>query len=308
MSWLEETHGVQFELVRHFLRRMFDGEWSSSPGQWRSAAIGAFSLLLPAGLLLVREGSLNPQIAFKYQLLAMAADTAGIRAAAMADELALITLLMCVTGLIALLEWQSLFPSGRDYMALASLPVRSRQVFTARFTSVLLFSAVIIAAMNLLPSLIAPMEFGGGWGLGSSYWLYAGAQAVSSGLACFFVFFAILALQGVLLNVMPAGLFARVSVYVQGALAGLFLLAGFYSWSIKEWKPEIIAHHATGASAGPTEAMNLLIEKVRRVGHGFKSFRNYRLRLLLHCGVDWPPRSAVGLRPRPRRRPAQLTA
>jgi len=241
VSWLEETHGAQFELVRHFLRRMFDGEWSSSPGQWRSAAIGAFSLLLPAGLLLVREGSLNPQIAFKYQLLAMAADTAGIRAAAMADELALITLLMCVTGLIALLEWQSLFPSGRDYMALASLPVRSRQVFTARFTSVLLFSAVIIAAMNLLPSLIAPMEFGGGWRLDSSYWLYAGAQALSSGLACFFVFFAILALQGVLLNVMPAGLFARVSVYVQGALAGLFLLAGFYSWSIKEWKPEIIA-------------------------------------------------------------------
>ncbi len=28
MKWLRETHGVQFELVRHFLRRMFDGEWS----------------------------------------------------------------------------------------------------------------------------------------------------------------------------------------------------------------------------------------------------------------------------------------
>jgi len=241
VSWLEETHSVQFELVRHFLRRMFDGEWSSSPGQWRSAAIGAFSLLLPAGLLLVREGSLNAQIAFKYQLLSMAADTAGIRAAAVADELALITLLVCVTGLIALLEWQSLFPSGRDYLALASLPVRSRQVFAARFTSVLLFSAAIIAAMNLLPSLIAPMEFGGGWRLDASYWRQAAAQAMSSGLACFFVFFAILALQGVLLNIMPAGVFARVSVYVQGAVAGMFLLAGFYSWSVKEWKPEIIA-------------------------------------------------------------------
>ena len=34
VNWLESTHGVQFELVRHFLRRMFDGEWSSSPGQW----------------------------------------------------------------------------------------------------------------------------------------------------------------------------------------------------------------------------------------------------------------------------------
>ena len=95
--------------------------------------------------------------------------------------------------------------------------------------------------MNLLPSLIAPVEFGGAWRLDSSYALHAGAQALASGLACFFVFFAILALQGVLLNILPATLFARVSVYVQGGLTGLFLLGGFYSWSIKEWTPETIA-------------------------------------------------------------------
>ena len=239
MNWLDGTHGVQFELVRHFLRRMFDGEWSSSPGQWKSAAIGVFSLFLPAGLLLFREGAADPAYAGKYRLLA-AAGPAGVRAAALADEIALLTLLLSVTGLIALLQWQSLFPSGRDYLALASLPVRPRQVFTARFISVLLFSAGVIGAMNLLPSLIAPMEFGGGWQLDSSYALHAGAQAVASCAACFFIFFAILALQGVLLNVLPARLVARVSVYVQGVLAGLFLLGGFYSWAIKEWKPETI--------------------------------------------------------------------
>jgi hypothetical protein len=48
---------------------------------------------------------------------------------------------------------------------------------------------------------------------------------VASCLACFFVFFAILALQGVLLNVLPANLFARLSVYVQGALGIFGLLA-----------------------------------------------------------------------------------
>lgn len=241
MKWLDETHDRQFELVRHFLRRMFDGEWSSAPGQWRSAAIGALSLLLPAGLLLVREGAMDPRYASKYRLLAMTAGPDGIRSALIADEMALITLLLCVTGLIALLEWQSLFPSGRDYLALASLPIRPGQVFTAKFTSVLLFSAGIIAAMNLLPSLIAPMEFGGEWHLDSSYLFRAGAQALASCLACSFVFFAILGLQGVLLNVLPAKLFTRVSVYAQGGLAGVFLLAGFYSWSIKEWKPDVIA-------------------------------------------------------------------
>jgi transposase len=48
--------------------------------------------------------------------------------------------------------------------------------------------------------------------------------------------------------------------------------------TLAAWRPEILAHQATGASVGPTEAMNLLIEKLRRVGHGFKSLRNYRLR------------------------------
>jgi hypothetical protein len=238
---LEDTHGVQVELIRHFPRRMFDGEWSSAPGQWRSAAIGVFSLLLPSGLLLVREGTPDPNYSSKYRLLAAAGGMEALGAAATADELALLTLVMCVTGLIALLEWQSLFPGGRDYLAMASLPVRSRQIFTARFTSVLLFSVVIIGAMNLMPSLIAPMEFGGAWQMDSSYAMRAGAQALASGLACFFVFFAILALQGVLLNVLPANLLARVSVWVQGGLVGLFLLGGFYSWTIKEWKAETIA-------------------------------------------------------------------
>jgi len=45
--------------------------------------------------------------------------------------------------------------------------------------------------------------------------------------------------------------------------------------SLKHWRTEILAHHLTGASNGPTEAMNLLVKKIKRCGHGFKSFRNY---------------------------------
>ncbi len=40
-------------------------------------------------------------------------------------------------------------------------------------------------------------------------------------------------------------------------------------------------------SNGPTEATNALIKKVTRVGHGFRNFDNYRLRLLLAVGLDW---------------------
>jgi len=57
--------------------------------------------------------------------------------------------------------------------------------------------------------------------------------------------------------------------------------------TIRAWEAEVLAYHTTGRSNGPTEGINLLIKKVKRVGHGFGNFRNYRLRLLLHCGVTW---------------------
>jgi transposase len=69
--------------------------------------------------------------------------------------------------------------------------------------------------------------------------------------------------------------------------------------TVRAWEAEILAFHATGAcSNGPTEAMNLLIKKVKRVGHGFRNFTNYRLRLLLHCGVRWQTHRTARLRGR----------
>lgn len=49
----------------------------------------------------------------------------------------------------------------------------------------------------------------------------------------------------------------------------------------------MLAYHDTGLSNGPSEAMNLLVKKIKRVGHGFRNFDKYRLWLWLHCGVVW---------------------
>jgi transposase len=69
--------------------------------------------------------------------------------------------------------------------------------------------------------------------------------------------------------------------------------------TVRAWQAEILAWHATeGCSNGPTEPVNLLIKKVKRVGHGFRNFANYRLRLLLHCGVRWETHRTARLRGR----------
>lgn len=68
--------------------------------------------------------------------------------------------------------------------------------------------------------------------------------------------------------------------------------------TIRAWQDELLAWHATtGTSNGTTEAINLLIEKTRRLGHGFRNFDNYRLRLLLTCGgINWQTHPVARLR------------
>ena len=47
------------------------------------------------------------------------------------------------------------------------------------------------------------------------------------------------------------------------------------------WRIPILVHHLAGASNGPTESVNLVVKRVQRVAHAFRSFRNYRLQVLL---------------------------
>ena len=70
--------------------------------------------------------------------------------------------------------------------------------------------------------------------------------------------------------------------------------------TLKSWRTEILAHHDTGASNGPTEGLNLCVKQVKRCGHGFKKFEHYRLRVLLHAGgVTWPIEAPSASNPNP---------
>jgi transposase len=61
--------------------------------------------------------------------------------------------------------------------------------------------------------------------------------------------------------------------------------------TLESWRTEILAHHHTGASNGPTEGLNLCVKRVKRCGFGMRRFEHYRLRVLLHAGgVTWPRR------------------
>jgi transposase len=69
--------------------------------------------------------------------------------------------------------------------------------------------------------------------------------------------------------------------------------------TIAAWQDQLLAYFTTGGvSNGPTEAVNLLVKRIKRVGFGFRNFANYRLRLLLHCGITWHTHRTTRIRGR----------
>jgi transposase len=54
--------------------------------------------------------------------------------------------------------------------------------------------------------------------------------------------------------------------------------------TIVRWRDQIVAWHRAFVSNGPTEAVNNLIKRIKRIGFGFRRFAHYRIRVLLYAG------------------------
>jgi hypothetical protein len=50
------------------------------------------------------------------------------------------------------------------------------------------------------------------------------------------------------------------------------------------WKSQIVAWRQAHVTNGPTEAINNLVKRVKRVAFGFRRFDHYRIRALLYAG------------------------
>lgn len=54
--------------------------------------------------------------------------------------------------------------------------------------------------------------------------------------------------------------------------------------TIARWRDQIVAWHRSHVTNGPTEAINNLIKRVKRIAFGMRNFRHYRIRSLLYAG------------------------
>jgi len=231
-KWLQETHGTEFELLRHFLLRFFDSDLITSPGQVTPAVIGGITVFLPWFPVMIAP--LHHKYAYVSSLDSPDAYLRAVRA----DELWLVTLMMSTIGLLTAIKWQSVFPSLRDYRALAALPLRSYQIFQTKFTALLIAATTAILVLNLLPSFLFPMVSGGRWALNSSFVVRAAVHAIACVAGCYFFFFALVALQGILLLLLTLRIFGRVSGAIQAIVVPAMLVLVVLSFSIQ---PKITA-------------------------------------------------------------------
>lgn len=67
--------------------------------------------------------------------------------------------------------------------------------------------------------------------------------------------------------------------------------------TLQKWFDKICNFHIARVSNGPTEALNNLIKRIKRIGFGFTNFRNYRVRALLYAGKpNWRVLTSIVVR------------
>ncbi len=218
-TWLDETHGAGLELVRHFLARFFDSEMVSTSGGWLKVVIGLFAALFSVSALGLRIYYLRYHYADGVESPALLSPDS-YHQFVREDMLVFIAVAMGITALLTLLQWQSLFPSARDYLTLAGLPVSAREIFQAKFSALLLVFGAFVLAMTGPPAVVFASVTASRWQENPSAAANIAANFSALAGACVFVFFGLLALQGILLNVLPGRIFTRVSLVMQ---AGLFI-------------------------------------------------------------------------------------
>ncbi len=224
-DWMEETQSRRFELCRHFFQRFFDSELIADSSQTKVVAGGAVGILLSLSLIF------GQAYYHKYRMLLGLDSPEPYQRAVLGDVLFLVTLVMTVAALLTTFQWNALFPGLRDYLALASLPVKMGEIFLAKFGALVVFAFIAITAVALPPSvLITAMMMGEPYSIG--YVWHVPGIFIASFMGGCFVFFSLVALQGVLLNVLPVRQFPRVSLTIQGVLLAVLLIALPFVFSI----------------------------------------------------------------------------
>lgn len=202
-------------LLRVFVGRVFHGGGGSGDSEM-GVALGVILVLL------AMPGVLVSLLLFeKYMVLSFGGFDPFI--ATIPDEYFFIVLSMVVTGAAAVWRWDALFLDRRDYTNIVPLPVSLRRIFLGNLAAIFLLAMALTVDVNAASFFLFPVAVvGSQLSLKVLFLRFAAGHAVTVVLASVFSFFAVFAIIGLLMAILPYALFRRISLYVR------FLIVLFY--------------------------------------------------------------------------------
>ena len=145
--------------------------------------------------------------------------------AALPDEYFFIVLSMVVTGGVALWWWDSIFPDRRDFANLVPLPIPTSRIFLANTVALVFLACLFALDVNLASSILFPAVVGASQPTLSFVVRFAAVHSLVVVAASIFSFFAVFAVVGLLMLLLPFALFRRISLYLRSLILILLLAA-----------------------------------------------------------------------------------
>ena len=204
-------------LLRLFVGRMFHGG-AETGSEELDIGVGVITILLVMPGLLVSLLMLE-----KYGSLIRFLRGDGVFdpfTATIPDEYFFIVLSVVVTGAAALWRWDTIFLDRRDYMNLVPLPISVRSLFFANLSAILVLTSVFTLVVNAASLVLFPVAVvGGSQSSFSLFFRFAAGHTVAVFLASTFSCFAVFALAGLLMALLPAAVFRRISLFARFLVA-----------------------------------------------------------------------------------------
>jgi hypothetical protein len=206
-------------LTRHFFNRFFRNDVVDFEDQMKEKLITGMVFLTVLG------GHIANSILMKYIFLLDDPDS-------WVEKSYFIFFFMALLGFITVIEWDVIFPDGRDYFNLVPLPVRVRTFFLAKFASFSLFIAAYSVAVNALGGFAFAFYLSQFHSPGVGYFLrHFLAHVVSVSAACAFIFLLCVLIQGLLMCFLSYHRFRKISPVFRFLLLTSFIFFLLFSLS-----------------------------------------------------------------------------
>jgi hypothetical protein len=223
-------------LLRVFIGRVFHGGGDSGAAEMDVA----FGVIL---IVLAMPGVLVSLLLFeKYGSLIRFLRGDGVFdpfTATIPDQYFFIVLSMVVTGAAAVWRWDALFLDRRDYTNIVPLPISLGRIFLGNLAAILLLAAALTFDVNAASFVLFPVAVVGSQSSLALFLRFAAGHAITVVFASAFSFFAVFAVIGLLMALLPYALFRRISLYVRFLIALFFLALLASSFAVPSFLAQV---------------------------------------------------------------------